>query len=161
MSFTNNTIKPKLCKYGCNVEIYWNIEKSDYWELNTKKKHICPSRVKRYPLKPIFQPASSPNSTKSISYYNNFGKSFNYSEYSKTSHSYELLAGLTIVEIQKKYEILTEIIIAAKGKVQRSQLERDPTTGKPGMLVYYEVPQGQISEVKRKFGNSIKNTVLI
>jgi hypothetical protein len=162
MSFDDNTIKPKLCTYGCNVEIYWNIEKNDYWELNTKKKHVCPTRVKKYPLKPMFQSVSSSNSTKSISYYeSNVGKSFNYLQHPKTSHSFELLTGLTIVEIQKKYEILTEIIIAAKGKVQRSQLERDPTTGKPGMLVYYEVPQGQISEVKRKFGNSIKNTVLI
>ncbi|HJT84324.1 MAG TPA: hypothetical protein VJ697_07565 [Nitrososphaeraceae archaeon] len=68
---------------------------------------------------------------------------------------------MTIVEIQKKYEILTGIIIATNGKIQGSQLDRDPTTGKPGMLVYYEVPQGQIIEVKRKFYNSIKNMVLM
>ncbi|HJT84325.1 MAG TPA: hypothetical protein VJ697_07570 [Nitrososphaeraceae archaeon] len=54
MSFANRTIKPKLCTYGCNVEIYCNTGKSDYWELNTNKKHVCPSRGKKHPLKPMF-----------------------------------------------------------------------------------------------------------
>ena len=162
MSFTDNTIKPKLCTYGCNIEIYWNTEKSDYWELNTRKKHICPSRVKKYPLKPMSQSVSSSNSTKSISYYgSNVGESLHYLQYPLSSHSFELLTGLTIGEIQKKYEILTDIIIKANGKVQGSQLDRDPATGRPGMLIYYEVPQGQISEVKRKFDYSVKKMVLI
>ncbi|HET7643634.1 MAG TPA: hypothetical protein VFK40_09010 [Nitrososphaeraceae archaeon] len=80
-------------------------------------------------------------------------------QHSKTSYSFELLTGLKIVEIQKKYEILTGIIIAANGKIQGSQLDRDPTTGNPGMLIYYEIPR--IIEVKRKFNSSIKNMVLM
>ena len=105
----------------------------------------------------MFSSVSSSNSTKSISYYeSNIGKSFNYLQHSKTSYSFELLTGLTIVEIQKKHEILTSIIIAANGKIQGSELDRDPTTGNPGMPIYYEVPQGRIIEVKRKFNSSIK-----
>jgi len=110
----------------------------------------------------MFSFVSLSNSTKLMSYYeSNIGKLFNYLQHSKTSYSFELLTGLTNVEIQKKYEILTGIIIAANGKIQGSHLDSDPTTGNPGMLVYYEIPQGRIIEVKRKFNSSIKNMVLM
>ncbi len=45
MSSSNVTnINPKDCVYGCNTRIYWNTLISEYWEVFTKKKHICPNR---------------------------------------------------------------------------------------------------------------------
>ena len=38
-------IKPKSCSYGCGVEIYWNVEENTYFELYSRKKHICPNRI--------------------------------------------------------------------------------------------------------------------
>ena len=47
MSSTNNqnNIYPKSCNYGCNTQIYWNTSVNEYWEVFTKKKHVCPNRV--------------------------------------------------------------------------------------------------------------------
>ena len=33
---TTNVINPKPCNYNCGT--------SEYWEVFTKKKHICPNR---------------------------------------------------------------------------------------------------------------------
>jgi hypothetical protein len=41
----NNNIYPKSCNYGCNTQIYWNPSVDEYWEVFTKKKHICPNRA--------------------------------------------------------------------------------------------------------------------
>ena len=43
----NNNIYPKPCLYNCGVQIYWNTATSEYWEVFTKKKHICPNRVNK------------------------------------------------------------------------------------------------------------------
>jgi hypothetical protein len=40
----NNNIYPKSCVYNCNTQIYWNVATNEYWEVFTKKKHICPNR---------------------------------------------------------------------------------------------------------------------
>ena len=40
----NQNIKPKSCVYGCGIQIYWNASVNEYWEVFTKKKHICPNR---------------------------------------------------------------------------------------------------------------------
>lgn len=40
----NQNIYPKSCTYGCNTQIYWNTATNEYWEVFTKKKHICPNR---------------------------------------------------------------------------------------------------------------------
>ena len=71
------------------------------------------------------------------------------------SNSFELLTG-PIDSIQKKYEILSDIVIVEyRGRIHGSQKDRDPKTGLIDLLVYYEVPLGQREEVKRKFSNSI------
>ena len=70
------------------------------------------------------------------------------------SNSFELLPG-PIDAIQKKYEILSDIITEYRGKTHGSQRERDPKTGLIELLVYYEVPLGMRDEVKRKFSNPI------
>jgi hypothetical protein len=71
------------------------------------------------------------------------------------SNSLELLSG-PIETIQKKYEILSDIVITEyNGKVHGSQRDRDPKTGLIDLLVYYEVPQGQRDQVKQRFKNYI------
>ena len=40
----NHTINPKPCVYNCNTQIYRNTAKNEYWEVFTKKKHICLNR---------------------------------------------------------------------------------------------------------------------
>ena len=70
----------------------------------------------------------------------------------KMSNSFEYLQG-SITEIQKKYEMLSDIVIEAGGRVHGSQRDRDPKTGLLDLLVYYEAPLGQREEVKRKFSN--------
>ncbi len=37
-------INPKDCVYGCKTRIYWNTLTREYWEVFTKKKHMCPNR---------------------------------------------------------------------------------------------------------------------
>jgi hypothetical protein len=43
MSSSTN-INPKSCSYGCNTSIYWNTSENAYWEVFSKKKHVCPNR---------------------------------------------------------------------------------------------------------------------
>lgn len=71
------------------------------------------------------------------------------------SNSFELLTG-PIEIIQKKYEILSDIVTEYNGKVHGSQRDRDPKTGLIDLLVYYEVPLGQREEVKKKFDNFVR-----
>lgn len=34
-----------ICTYGCGIILFWNTETSEYWEIFTEKKHICPNRL--------------------------------------------------------------------------------------------------------------------
>ena len=73
----------------------------------------------------------------------------------KMSNSFEYLQG-SINDIQKKYEILSDIVIVEYGgKVHGSQRDRVPKTGLIDLLVYYEVPEGQREIVKQQFNNFI------
>ena len=69
------------------------------------------------------------------------------------SNSLELLQG-SIADVQKKYEILSDIVSAeANGKVHGSQshiIAGNNTT--ISLIVYYEVPEGQRDIIKHKFG---------
>ena len=78
----------------------------------------------------------------------------------KMSYSFEYLHG-SIAEIQKKYETLSDMVTEYNGKVHGSQRDRDPKTGHIDLLVYYEVPQRQREEVKRKFENFVRTLVKI
>src|SRR5687768_17202163 len=40
----NQNINQRPCVYGCGIQIYWNDSVNEYWEVFTKKKHICPNR---------------------------------------------------------------------------------------------------------------------
>ncbi|HEX7257761.1 MAG TPA: hypothetical protein VF242_06855 [Nitrososphaeraceae archaeon] len=76
------------------------------------------------------------------------------------SNSFELLTG-PITDIQKKYEILSDIVSEANGKVHDSQRDRDPKTGLLDLLVYFEVPDGKREECKQRFNNIIRNNQVI
>ena len=71
------------------------------------------------------------------------------------SNSFELLTG-PIDTIQKKYEVLSDIVSEHNGKVHGSQ-SHNVTNNSMQLIVYYEVPLGQRDEVKRKFDNMIRN----
>ena len=65
----------------------------------------------------------------------------------------------SIANIQKQYEILSDIVTEHGGMVHGSQRDRDSKTGLMDLIVYYEVPQGQREEVKQKFDN-IRNQIV-
>ena len=143
----NQNIYPKSCVYNCNTQIYWNVTTNEYWEVFTKKKHICPNRSSQQS-----KPTTTTTSVTKPNYYNKFAKQ----QFAKPkmSNSLELLTG-PISEIQRKYEILSDIVTECNGKVHGSQRDRDPKTGLIDLLVYYEVPLGQRDEVKKKFDNFV------
>ena len=109
-----NTINPKPCNYGCNTRIYWNTSENAYFEVFAKKKHICPIRTSNG--KSVIQSTTTNNTVAKPNYYNKFTKH----PKPKMSNSFELLTG-SISDIQKKYEILLDIVSEANGKVHGSQ----------------------------------------
>jgi len=142
MSSTTNNINSKPCVYGCGIQIYWNSSVNEYWEVFTQKKHICPNRVNK-------PPTTATTTTNKPTYYSK--KPWNSQPKPKMSNSFEYLQG-SIAEIQKKYEILSDIVTEYGGKVHGSQRGQDPRTGQLiDLLVYYEVSLGNREEVKQKF----------
>ena len=129
----NNNIYPKSCIYQCNTQIFCNTATSEYWEVFTKKKHICPNGVSKSMTvtnKPLQVPngtyesinptssttATSTNTNTKPTYYSK--KPWNTQPKPKMSNSFELLTG-PIETIQKKYEVLSDIVIVEHGgKVQ-------------------------------------------
>ena len=152
MSSTSN-INPKPCNYGCNTRIYWDVNQNAYFEVFSQKRHICPN-IPNNNKKPIIPTtASTTTSNTKPTYYSK--KPWNRQQPKpKMSNSFEYLQG-SIAEIQKKYEILSDIVTEYGGKVHGSQRYRDPKTGLIDLLVYYEVLLGQREEVKRKFYNMV------
>jgi bisphosphoglycerate-independent phosphoglycerate mutase (AlkP superfamily) len=71
-----------------------------------------------------------------------------------------LLTGSTIANIQRQYEVLSDIVSEYNGKVHGSQSHVIPTANNNNnnsmqLIVYHEIPQGQRDEVKSKFDNYI------
>ena len=130
---SNQNISTKLCIYGCGLNLYWNNSTSEYWEVFTKKKHYCPNRSNQQkPVIPNSVMYNKPN------YYNRFAKQ----PKPKMSNSLELLSG-PISEVQKKYEILSDLVIVEHGgKVHGSQTH-NVTNNSMQLIVYYEVPLGK------------------
>ena len=131
MASTNNqNIYPKPCVYNCGVQIFWNTATSEYWEVFTKKKHICPNRVNKpsqVTTNNIAVTGAATTSNTKPTYYSK--KPWNTQPKPKMSNSFELLSG-PIDSIQKKYEILSDIVIVEyKGKVHGSQSDTDSKTG--------------------------------
>lgn len=76
------------------------------------------------------------------------------------SNSLELLQG-PIEDTQKKYEILSDIVSEANGKVHGSQSHIISGSNNISLVVYFEVPEGKREEVKHKFNNVIRNMVIL
>ena len=69
------------------------------------------------------------------------------------SISFELLTG-PVSEIQKKYEILSDIVSSKwQGSWSTSQMI---TSNIISLIFYYETPEGKRDEVKNKFENLCK-----
>jgi hypothetical protein len=144
----NQNIYPKSCVYNCNTQIYWNTSTSEYLEVFTKQKHICPNRSKS--VTPTTN--RTVTTTKPI-YYNKFAKQ----PKPKMSNSFELLTG-PIADIQKKYEILSDIVTEYNGKVHGSQ-SHIIQNNYMSLVVYFEVPVGQREQVKRKFNDFVLSII--
>ena len=148
MSSSNqNNIYPKSCVYNCNTKIYWNVSENAYFEVFSQKKHICPNRVNK---PSVTSNTSSPPSTTTNTKPNYYSKK-PWTPKPKMSNSFELLQG-SIANVQKQYEMLSDIVTEHNGKVHGSQRDRDPKTSKTSqldLLVYYEVPEGQREIVKQ------------
>jgi hypothetical protein len=152
MSSQNNII-PKDCSYGCNTRIYWNTAENAYFEVFTKTKHICPNRVNNNASR-----LAAGTTTSKPTYYK---KPWNTQPKPKMSNSFELLTG-PIDTIQKKYEILSDIVIVEHGgKVHGSQSHIVSNSNSMQLIVYYEVPLGMRDEVKRKFDNYARNKLTL
>ena len=154
-SNTNQNINPKPCVYNCGVQIFWNTATSEYLEGFTKKKHVCPNRVN----KSVTNTPSTTGATTKPTYYSKKPWSTMQPK-PKTSNSFELLTG-PIETIQKKYEILSDLVIVEHGgKVHGSQ-SHIGTNNSIQLIVYYEVPLGQREEVKRKFDSLVKSHIVL
>ena len=150
MSSNQHNIIPKDCSYGCNTRIYWNTAKNSYFEVFTNQKHQCPNINNNKPTTTTnTSTATRPN------YYNKFSKQ----PKPKMSNSLELLSSGDISEIQKKYEILSDIVTEYNGKVHGSQSHINGNN--ISLVVYYEVPEGKREEVKQKFNTITKNNLIL
>ena len=128
------SLKTKLCSFGCNTVLYWNLEQNKYYELNTRKIHICPNR-KNAPA------ATTTTKPKESSYTYNNNKTWTKTKEEKVpmSNSIEIIQGEPR-EIRMKYEYLSDLINTAKGRTHGSQSHI--VGGKLAVIVYYEVPEG-------------------
>jgi hypothetical protein len=97
MSSSNQNINPKNCSYGCNTRIYWNNSQNAYWEVFSKKKHVCPNGTNKTTI-------STTTNTNNASVNRPFYNKKSWVNKPKMSNSLELLQG-PIQDIQKKYEI--------------------------------------------------------
>ena len=99
----SQNIIPKDCSYGCNTRIYWSVADNAYFEVFSKQKHFCKNNLNLI------------STTRSVenkpTYYNRFTKQ----PKPKISNSIEFLSG-PISEVQKKNEILSDIVTEYNGK---------------------------------------------
>jgi hypothetical protein len=94
---SNQNISTKICIYGCGLNLYWNTSTNEYWEVFTKKKHICPNRVTNKPTTATTTATSRPT------YYNKKPWTSQQQPKPRMSNSFELLTG-PIETVQEKYE---------------------------------------------------------
>ena len=124
MSNTNQNIYPKPCVYNCGVQIFWNASTSEYWEVFTKKKHICPNRVNNKSvtthnsISALVRSTGTTTTNTKPTYYSK--KPWNTQPKPKMSNSFALLTG-PIDSVQKKYEIFSDIVPEYNGKVHGLQ----------------------------------------
>jgi hypothetical protein len=162
MSYTTHNINPKPSAYGCSIQIYWTTSANEYWNIFTKKKHICPNRRQKSGTASATTAAGiTPQSTTSKPHYYNLTtvtKRTLYTSFAgqqqpkpKLSNPSELLTTGPKENIQKHYEMLSYIVTEHGIRVHGSQRDIDSKIGLMDLLIYYGVPQGQREEVKQKF----------
>ena len=144
-----SVINPKSCNYGCGTRIYCDTVSNSFLEVLTKQKHIC----KNMNTKPS---GNLPQDNTNRPYY--YNKITKQQPKPKMSNSLELLSG-SIDSVQKKYEILSDIVTEYNGKVHGSQSHVNGNN--ISLVVYYEVPVGQRDEVKRNFDNFVRNSLVL
>jgi hypothetical protein len=105
MSSRQNIINPKPCNYGCNNSIYWNTSENTYFEVFSGNRHQCPNRSN-------ISTNTNTTTTSKPNYFNKFAK--HQPTKPKMDNSFELLQG-PIQDIQKKYEILSDIVTKYNG----------------------------------------------
>ena len=164
-------INPKDCVYGCNTRIYWNTIVSEYWEVFTKKKHICPNRSSNN-NKSVASPTNNNTTPKPTHYNNNYKNNYNNNSNNKKSwtpkfnnkqsmdNSLEILQGSSTDTIRKQYEVLADLIKEYNGKTHGSQ-SHILANNSIQLIVYYEVPEGMREEIKRKFENFTRSEIKI
>lgn len=172
MSSSNVTnINPKDCVYGCNTRIYWNTLISEYWEVFTKKKHICPNRSSNNNKSVATQ---TPNNTipkpthYNNNYKNNYNNNYNYKKSwtpkfnnkQSMDNSLEILQDSSTDTIRKQYEVLADLIKEYNGKTHGSQ-SHILADNSIKIIVYYEIPEGMREEIKRKFENFTREEIKI
>ena len=144
MSNSHSIINPKPCIYGCGTRIYWDTSSNSYLEVFTKNRHICKNRPANnnmsYPKSNVLKP----------NYYNRFQKQ----PKPKMNNSLELITG-PIDSVQKKYEILSDIVTEYNGKVHGSQSLINGNN--ISLIVYFEVSEGKRKEIKQKFNTITKS----
>jgi hypothetical protein len=160
MSSTNSTattINPINCVYGCNTRIYWNNSISEYWEVFTQKKHICPKRLSNNNKSALTMPTNNNNTTAIRSTNYNYKKSWapKFNNKQSMDNSLEILHG-SAESIRKQYEILSDLIKKYNGKTHGSQ-SHILANNSIQIIVYYEVPEGMREEVKITFDNMVRN----
>jgi len=72
MSYTTHNINPKPYAYGCSIQIYWTTSANEYWNIFTKKKHICLNRRQKSATATATTAAgiTPPSTTSKPHYYN-------------------------------------------------------------------------------------------
>jgi hypothetical protein len=143
---SSTIINPKPCSYNCGIRIYWNNQENAYFEVFTKQRHSCPNRTTKNNDSKLSTSIPKPN------YYNKFSKQ----PKPKMSNSLELLQG-QIQDIQRKYEVLSDIVSEYNGKVHGSQSHVNGSS--ISLFIYYEVPDGMRDEVKRKFNDFVLSII--
>ena len=144
-------IHSKSCTYGCGVEIYWNIEENTYYELYSRKKHVCPNLVTYNKESKIIPPTTAVKP----SYYNKEFSNTNEATTKtkiklKMDNSFEFLEG-SPTTIRKQYEFISDIIRDCNGKVHGSQSHL--SNNSLYLIIYYEVHEGKRDEIKKKIDN--------
>ena len=162
----------RYCVYGCNTKIYWNTLNSEYVEVSTKKKHPCPNRLNNSHKSTGNATINNTTSSKPADYQNNHMNNYN----SKNNYNYkkswsnsnnkqpmdnsvEILQG-SVDTIILQYEALTDLIKEFKGKTHGSQ-SHSLQNNSLQIVVYYEVPEGKRSEIKRMFQTFTLNEIKI
>ena len=97
-------------------------------------------------------------------YYSNYNKFSNKQQLKpKMSNFLELLQS-PIADVQKKYEILSDIVSEANGKVHGSQshiVNNANNSTIISLIIYYEVLEGQRDKIKHKFNSFVKNLMVL